>query len=77
MLTTNEKAKKMVYGDLYPGPLDLWAAAIPTALISSRLAFLLVVVFLFAVALPITVALPLAEAVAKISFRCQQLRNFF
>ena len=55
MLSTNKKAKKSVYINLNPRPLGLWAAALPTALICSTLAFLFVVALLVAVVLLVTV----------------------
>ena len=71
MLSTKEKAKKSVYRDLNLRLLGLRAPDLPTVLIFSALIILLAVAVLVAVALSPAIALSLAEAVAKIFFRCQ------
>ena len=66
MLSTNKKAKKSVYINLNPRPLGLWAAALPTALICSTLAFLPAVVLPLAVTLPLAFAVFVASSFVKL-----------
>ena len=66
MLSTNEKAKKSVYRVFNPRPLDLRAAALPTVLICSTLAFLPAVVLPLAVTLPLAFAVFVASSFVKL-----------